>query len=44
LPSEHEDLITGVAVAVGREDWCCQIRERLADLPGLRAVVLDPPL
>jgi hypothetical protein len=43
LPSGHEDLAMGLAVTVGREDWCRQIREHLADLPGLRATVMDSP-
>jgi hypothetical protein len=41
MAGHHEGLTTGAAVTVGREDWCRQIRERLADVPGLRAAVLD---
>jgi hypothetical protein len=40
LAGLNDDLSVGFAVAVGREDWHRQMRERLADLPGLRAAVL----
>jgi hypothetical protein len=36
-------LCAGLAVAVGHEQWYRQIRQRLANLPGLRAAVLDQP-